>query len=148
MVNHHHFVLRLTDGGLSDCLREVHGRYSRRIHEIYDKTGTGHLVRHGFFARELKSDAEILVVCRYVDLNVSAALGVLPSEAKWCGYRATVGLEKPQPFHEPDELLRIISPRRDAAQFAYRHFVTAGLGSLGRVPSPNQGYESRTPARG
>src|SRR5437899_11522443 len=29
--NHHHFVIKLTDGGLSEGWREIHGSFSRRI---------------------------------------------------------------------------------------------------------------------
>ncbi len=35
-------------------MRETHGCFSRRIHVIYGLTGQGHLVRHGFFGRELE----------------------------------------------------------------------------------------------
>jgi REP element-mobilizing transposase RayT len=144
MVNHHHFVVRLTKGGLSECMREVHGRYSRRIHAVYGQTRAGHLVRHAFFARELATEAEVLVACRYVDLNTPMAVGGLPSDARWCGYRATIGLGAPRSFHEPAELLKIASPHTHAARAAYRFFVEAGLDPSGRGSSPNQRYGSRT----
>src|SRR4051794_40478267 len=41
MRNHVHFVIQLTDGGLSEGLRELHGTFSRRIHAIYGVTGQG-----------------------------------------------------------------------------------------------------------
>src|SRR5436305_7080834 len=44
--NHHHFVVRLTEGGLSEGMRDLHGRYSRRINALDGETGKGHLVRH------------------------------------------------------------------------------------------------------
>ena len=67
-----------------------------------------------------------------------------PADARrqlhWGGYRATVGLERPRPFHKPDELLGIISPVSPTPpERAYRQFVQEGLDSRGHDPSPNQG---------
>jgi REP element-mobilizing transposase RayT len=143
MPNHHHFVLRLTSGGLSEGMRELHGGFSRRIHEIYGMTGQGHLVRHGFFARQLHTDGEVLVACRYVDLNPTAATGVAPEDAPWCGYRATIGLEHPRPFHSPSALLALISDSPSSARSAYRAFVEDELALRRHVSSPNDGFTLR-----
>ena len=143
MDNHHHFVLRLTDGGLSEGWREIHGGFSRRIHVIYGMTGQGHLVRHGFFARQLHTDGEVLVACRYVDLNFTRATGAAPEKSRWGGFRATVGLEHPRPFHSPAELLSLVSDSPTTRRNAYRAFVEDGLVLNGRVRSPNDGYMLR-----
>ncbi len=142
MPNHHHFVIKLTEGGLSEGLRELHGSFSRRIHAIYGVTGQGHLVRHAFFGRELKTDGEILVACRYVDLNEPAATGRRPEATRWGGYRAVIGLERARPFQHPEALLGLISPEPNAARAAYRQFVHEGLASESHDPSPNQGVGS------
>jgi len=128
MKNHHHFVIQLTDGGLSEGMRVLHGTYSRRIHHIYGLTGQGHLVRHAFFARQLATEGEVLVTCRYIDLNATRA-GVVerPEDAAWCGHCAIVGLEHPRPFHVPSALLAMINPSPAAAASAYRTFVREGL---------------------
>ena len=144
MVNHYHFIVKLTQGGLSDGMRETNGQFSRRINAVDGMTGKGHLVRHAFFARELENDGDVLVAARYVDLNEPEALGILPEMSRWGGYRATVGLEPPRPFHDPTELLGIIHRQPEAARRAYRRFVHDGLAQNGQDPSPNQGYESRT----
>jgi REP element-mobilizing transposase RayT len=143
MPNHHHFVIRLTKGGLSEGMRELHGGFSRRIHAIYGMTGQGHLVRHGFFARQLHTDGEVLVACRYVDRNVTTATGAAPEMAGWSGYRATIGLEHPRPFHSPSALLSLVSNSPAKARTAYRAFVEDGLVLDGHVPSPNDGYMLR-----
>jgi REP element-mobilizing transposase RayT len=142
--NHHHFVLRLADGGLSDGMRELHGGYSRWIHLLYGQTRQGHLFRHGFFARELRTEAQVLVACSYVDLNL-ATPGRLASRerSRWCGYRATIGLEHPRPFHTPSILLEIIDRRPATAQLAYREFVQDGLALRSQDPSPNDGVPRR-----
>jgi REP element-mobilizing transposase RayT len=139
MLNHHHFVIRLTDGGLSEGMRELHGGYSRRIHAIYGLTNQGHLIRHGFFARELVSEADVLGTCRYVDLNPWRARGQHPATARWCGYAATIGTAHPRSFHTPQALLELISVKAAQARVAYRALVEQGLDSESRGPSPNQG---------
>lgn len=143
MENHHHFVIHLTEGGLSEGMRELHGGYSRWLHEIYGQTRQGHLFRHGFFARELKSDGALFVACAYVDLNATAAgISSSPEESQWCGYRATIGLAHPRPFHTPASLLEVIDPRPAIAQASYREFVQEGLARRGLAPSPNDGISA------
>jgi REP element-mobilizing transposase RayT len=144
IFNHYHFIIKLTGGGLSDGMRETNGQFSRRINAAYGLTGTGHLVRHAFFARELETDADILIAARYVDLNESRALGILPEMGRWGGYRAVVGLDRPRKFHQPIELLGLIGQHPEAARRAYRRFIYEGMVQNGQDPSPNQGYESRT----
>jgi hypothetical protein len=144
MRNHHHFVIELSDGGLSEGMRELHGWYSRLIHAEYDVTGQGHLVRHGFFARQLTSEADTLVACRYVSLNHARATGESPHLAPYGGYPATIGLSHPRPFHSPSTLLGLISSSPSAAQDAYRVFVLDGLDEEGHGPSPNDGVKPRT----
>jgi hypothetical protein len=143
MENHHHFVIRLTGGKLSEGWREIHGGFSRQIHAIYGMTGQGHLVRHAFFSRQLHTDGEVLLACRYVDRNFAAATGRPPEEVQWGGYRATIGLEHPRAFHRPAELLGLISKSPAKARTAYRAFVADGLVLDGHVPSPNDGYMLR-----
>jgi hypothetical protein len=122
--NHHHFVLRLMDGGLSDGLREVHGGFSRWFHQMHGETGQGHLFRHGFFCRELETASDVLIAACYVDLNPVAAHPHLePAEGEWSGYRATVGLDHPRAFHRPAELLRLLDDRPGVARLAYSTLV-------------------------
>ena len=142
--NHHHFVVRLKEGGLSEGMRELHGGYSRWIHVIYGQTRQGHLFRHAFFARELKTEAAVLIACSYVDLNLSAAPPA-PNERqrKRCGYPATIGVEHPRRFHTPSALLGIIGSNPATARLAYREFVESRLALRGHVPSPNDGGSRR-----
>jgi hypothetical protein len=106
-------------------------------------TGQGHLVRHGFFARQLHTDAEILVACRYVDLNFTSATGAPPEESPWGGYRATIGLEYPRRFHTPAELLSLVSESPARARRSYRAYVQDALVPQVHVRSPNDGYVLR-----
>ena len=146
--NHHHFIIELTNGGLSEGMRELHGGFSRRIHLIYGLTSQGHLVRHGFFARELASDGDVLGACRYVDTNIPLATGCSPSDAEWCGYRATVGLEHPRSFHRPAALLERISSSPSHAQRAWTEYVQERLDEQRRVSSPNDVFGPPSEWRG
>lgn len=138
--NHHHFVIRLTAGGLSAGMRELHGGYSRWFHLQTGETGQGHLVRHAFFARQLVTDADLLVACCYVDLNpVGSSITLPPERGEWCGYRATIGLEHPRAFHRPSELLELLDRRPSKARDAYRNLVHERLAIRRQVLSPNDG---------
>jgi hypothetical protein len=147
--NHHHFAVKLNDGGLSEGMRELHGQYSRRLHAELGLTNLGHLVRHGFFAREARTTDEVVDVCRYVDLNGYRG----PGRWSWCGYLATMGGEPARPFHDPTELLGLLDAKLLTARHKYAVHVAKEiaeralrppkqrlptlLSSL--VPSPNQG---------
>jgi REP element-mobilizing transposase RayT len=138
MKNHHHFVVRLTEGGLSEGMRLLHCGYSRWIHELYGQTRQGHLFRHAFFARELLTEGDVLVACSYVDLNAAVAQpGLDPEHVEWCGYRATIGLEHPRPFHTPSTLLQLLGKRPAAARAAYRELIQERLALRRHDPSPN-----------
>lgn len=139
--NHHHFVIRLTEDGLSEGMRKVNHSYARRINAINGVTGNGHLVRHGFFARQILSDDQLITTCRYVDLNaVTANQCRRPDRWRWGGYRAAMGLAYPEPFHHVGELLSLFGPTPSKARSAYRRFVLDSL-----EPFPGNGDEGVTP---
>ena len=99
-------------------------------------TGQGHLVRHAFFARELKTSADDP---RWLQLRRPER----DREPAECLEPADDGLERlpgrpsasehPRPFHSPVALLELISPRPDAAVHAYRQFVDDGRVLLSRA---------------
>ena len=127
--NHHHFLIKLTDGGLSDGMRTINHSFSRRLNGMAGLTGTGHLFKHGFYAGEIESERHLLATCRYIELNAVTALpDTKLEEWPWSGYRAAVGLEHPRPFHQVSRLLELFGPTPKSAHKAYRHFVEDGLG--------------------
>jgi putative transposase len=131
--NHHHFVIQLTNDGLSDGMRAINHSFSRRINAIHGRTGKGHAVRHGFYAGEIETDEQLAATCRYVELNaVAAGQCERPEDWSWCGYAATLGLVKPRRFHNTLDLLDRFGSDPDRARAAYRRFV-AGDPSQGRV---------------
>lgn len=145
MKNHHHFVIELTQSGLSEGMRELHGGYSRRIHAAYGQTRKGHLFRHAFFARLLTDERAVVGTCAYVDLN-PAAKRKLPEPRKgdWCGCGATLGLVKRRPFHEPDRLLRLLGADIVGSRRKYRALIGDIHASRRPEPSPNDGVQTAT----
>jgi putative transposase len=132
--NHHHFLIKLSDDGLSEGMRRINHGFSRRINAAYGRTGTGHLVRHSFFAAEITSEAYLLTALRYIELNaVEAGLCERPEDWSWCGYAATMGMAKPRPFHNTGAVLRMFGRRVEEARNRYARFV------LG--PLPGNGYD-------
>jgi putative transposase len=142
--NHHHFLIKLTDGGLSAGMRTINHAFSRRINAMRGRTGTGHLVRHGFYAGLIETEAHLLATCRYIELNaVAAREGETLAHWPWSGYRAAVGLEHPRPFHHVSSLLDLFGPTPNAARRAYRRFVEDGLDPRRRVSLPGDGDKTR-----
>ena len=144
MKNHHHFIIELHEGGLSEGMRELHGGYSRWLHEIYGQTRQGHLFRHGFFARGLTSDSEVITACTYVDLNpVKRRPHVSLDEPAWSSFRATVGLAHARRFHQPSALLELFGDDPPAARVAYREHVESELVRARHVLRQTTGLEAR-----
>ena len=130
--NHHHFLIKLSDDGLSEGMRRINHGFSRRINASYGRTGKGHLVRHSFFAAEIASDEYLFAACRYIELNaVEANLCRRPEDWIWCGYAATMGMAKPRPFHDTGAILRMFDRRPEEARNKYARLVLDPC--LGRV---------------
>ena len=145
MKSHHHFVVELTKGGLSEGMRELHGGYSRRIHAVYGQTRKGHLFRHGFFARRLADERAVVAACAYVDLNPSKnRLRASPRRGDWCSYAATLGLDRLRPFHRPERLLRLLGTDVVKARAAYRKLTERIHAERAAESSPNDGVRTAT----
>jgi REP element-mobilizing transposase RayT len=122
--NHHHFLIKLTDDGLSEGMRRINHCFSRRMNAAYGRTGKGHLVRHSFFADEITSNRQLLAVLRYIEQNaVEAKLCLHPEDWEWCGYAATIGLARPRLFHDVQALLRFLGGSPATAREAYARLV-------------------------
>lgn len=135
MPNHFHLLIQLTMGGLSEGMRELNGCYSRWSNAVHELTGTGHLVRNRFKGKLVDTESYLLQLLRYIPLNpVRSDLVQLPEDWPWSGYRATLGLEQPQPFHRPQEILRQFGHDLGAARSAYQQHVYLGLAEAGDDP--------------
>jgi putative transposase len=138
--NHYHLFIQLTDGGLSEGMRELNGCFSRWSNLQTGRTGTGHVLKNRFTSVEVTDEGHLFEVVRYVPNNpVRAGLVARPEDWPWSGYRATVGIDDPYPFHQPTELLDYFGPRHsEEALRRYRCFVAEGLASSRPVPWSDQ----------
>jgi putative transposase len=122
--NHDHLLIQLTNDGLSDGMRELNGCFSRWSNRQTGRTGTGHLVKNRPNFVDVMREAHLWELLTYIPLNpVRAGLVGSPEEWRWSGYRATIGLEHPYRFHQPNELLRLFSRDRAEAVRRYRALV-------------------------
>ena len=137
--NHYHLVIQLTDGGLSDGMRELNGCYSRWSNALNGLTGTGHLVRNRFKSVPVEDDPYLLRLLQYVPNNpVRAGLVTAPDEWTWSGFRAAVGLEYPRAFHRPSVALAFFDNDPGRARDLYRRHVELGADPNGPVPWSDQ----------
>jgi putative transposase len=128
MPNHYHLVIQLTDGGLSDGMRELNGCFSRWSNSRTGRTGTGHLWKNRFRSLDVKREAHFWAVTRYVPINpVAGDLTPVPDDWPWSGFRATMGIDFPYRFHQPNELLRYFAAEPDVARERYRAHIREGL---------------------
>jgi REP element-mobilizing transposase RayT len=125
--NHYHLLIQLTDDGLSAGMRELNGCFSRWSNLQTGRTRTGHVVKNRFGSVEMAEEGHLFEVMRYIPNNpVKAGLVQQPADWPWSGYRATVGIENPFPFHRPAELLSYFGPDSGEALRRYRSFVQEG----------------------
>jgi putative transposase len=121
LFNHYHFLIELTDGGLSEGMRRINHAFSRRTNAAHGRTGQGHLVRHGFDARHVQTEQYFLEASLYIDLNpVGAQRCLRPETWRWSGCAATLGLVRPRRFHEVQVQLTHFGSTSRTARQAYR----------------------------
>jgi hypothetical protein len=106
-------------------MRELNGTYSRWSNRLADRTGTGHLVKNRFGCTRPETDGHLWELFRYIPNNpVEAGLVAAPEDWPWSGFRATLGLDRTRPFHQPSELLRYFGDYPETAVERYRQYVT------------------------
>jgi putative transposase len=121
--NHYHLVLATPDGRISSALQQLHGWYSRTHNRRHRRSA--HLFRAHCFARELRSDADLLVACRYVAHNpVEAGLSTDPFSWPWSSTAASAGLAEPAIPLDPGPLKAALGDGDDW-QRHYREFIDA-----------------------
>ncbi len=132
MGNHYHFVLRTRQPNLSRLMRHVNGQYTQAYNRRHDLCG--HLFQGRFHAILIDSDAYLIEVCRYVELNpVRAKLVDEPSQWHWSSYRAHIGMELGRPWlatrHLHGQLLgREVTSVEDQRHAAHLYAVTVADG--------------------
>jgi len=89
---HYHTLLRIPDARVSGALQRLHTEYSRHHNQRHGRKS--HLFRAHPFAREIKSDEDLITTGRYLARNpVEANLVEDPLDWPWGSARAHAGLE-------------------------------------------------------
>jgi putative transposase len=94
MTNHVHLLMtsKLADG-VSRTMQQVAGRYSRRINDRYQRTGT--LWEGRFKSSAIDSEFYCLACYRYIELNpVRARLVRFPGDYRWSSFEENAGLRR------------------------------------------------------
>ncbi|MEP6503295.1 MAG: transposase [Betaproteobacteria bacterium] len=134
MGNHYHFVIQTHQPNLSRLMRHVNAGYSQAFNR---RQGiAGHLFQDRFKAILVDTDAYLLELCRYVELNpVRAGMVASAGDWPWSSYRAHVGTASPPVWLDVDlmhgHLLgRDVRDHRDRrrGQQQYAALVAAGKG--------------------
>lgn len=135
MGNHYHFVLQTELANLSRVMRHINGVYTQAFNARHDRVG--HLLQGRYGAILVDSDAYLLEVSRYVELNpVRAGIVAKPEDWHWSSYRTHVGMAAPPCWLATEDLLahvhgRALANRADAqeARSRYAEWVRGGVGA-------------------
>ena len=122
--NHYHLLVATPDGRISSALQQLHGWYSLIHNRRHGRSA--HLFRAHCFAREITSDADLLVTCRYLAQNpVEAGLSTDPFSWPWSSAAATAGLVAPAIPLDSGPLRAALGDRSNWRR-RYREFIEAG----------------------
>ncbi len=133
MGNHYHLVLQTRRANLSRIMRHLNGEYARAFNARHALVG--HLFQRRFHSVLVDSDAYLMEVCRYVELNpVRAGLVDRVEDWPWSSFRAHIGADEAPAWLAASALLGQLlgrdvvtaEDRRTAAQ-AYARHVHEGL---------------------
>jgi REP element-mobilizing transposase RayT len=109
MGNHYHLVLRQGQAGLSRGMCELNTAYAVGFNARYQRIN--HLFGRRFWSEHIKTDAYLMEAIRYVVQNpVRAGLCTSCEDWRWSSYRATIRLEKPEPFLAVRDVLNFVAP--------------------------------------
>lgn len=132
MTNHFHLVLQTPEANLSRGMHWLNGVYVGWFNRRHKRSG--HLFQGRFHAFLVEKEAYFAEVLRYVVLNpVRAKMVARPEDYQWSSYRATAGLEVAPEWMDVRSSLEWLHPDRALAQFEYRNFVLAKVGSEDRL---------------
>ncbi len=134
MGNHYHFILQTRHADLSLLMQRVNSLYGLTFNRRHARRG--HLLEGRFKALHVDADADLLEVCRYVDLNpVRAGLVAAPAQWAWSSHLAHIGLARSPHWLDSAELHAALmgqvpmdDVQTEAARRRYADWVDAGRG--------------------
>lgn len=129
MTNHYHLLVECPDGGLSAAMQQIGSTYVRHVNERVGRDGP--LFRGRFFARAVRSDAQVVAVARYIHRNPLAMVdeGDLASY-RWSSLRTYLGHRRCPPWLYTDPVTALSGGRSGLEE------LTSSGASKGRRSSP------------
>lgn len=127
MTNHVHLLIEPgeTTETVSQLLRVLAGRQTRRINTLEKRTGT--LWEGRFKASLVDSEAYLLACYRYIDLNpVRAAMTGAPDDYEWSSFRHHAVPSKNN-WLDPSDAYQALGATDMARSLSYRAFVSEGI---------------------
>jgi REP element-mobilizing transposase RayT len=119
---HYHLMVETPEPNLARGMHRLNGLYAQAFNRRHGRSG--HLFGDRYYSLRVEGEAHALELVRYIALNpVRAGLCSSPERWPWSSYAATIGNATPPVFLEPEEILRWLSPRREAAIRRLRAFV-------------------------
>jgi len=127
MGNHVHLLVSCEQQGrISRAMRQANQRYVQAFNRLHGRTGT--LWEERFKSSLVDSEAYLLTVMRYIELNpVRAAMVVHPWEHPWSSVHAHLGRRTDARLTPRAEYLRLGSSAEERAA-AWRAWLLAPLG--------------------
>lgn len=134
MGNHYHLVLHTRAGQLSRFMRHLNGVYTQAFNRRHGVLG--HLFQGRFKAVLVDTDAYLMALCRYVELNpVRARVVADVADWPWSSYGAHTARVAPPPWLDVGQLQafmlqrepRTVDDRLEAME-RYAQAVAEGLG--------------------
>lgn len=127
MSNHYHLMLETRDGGLSQAMRALNGRYATRFNRRYERDA--HLFKNRFGATPQLTQSQLLWTLRYIAMNpVENGLCGSPDDWRWSSYRASAGIEPPPSFLDVNRLWSFFGNPAERAVSRYRAAVQGVVG--------------------
>ena len=97
MKTHYHLLLAFDEPTLSPGMHQLNSGHAHMFNRRHETEG--HVFERRFWARAVRTEADLLTTARYLELNpVRARLVAHPRQWRWSSYRAHVGLDAPPPF--------------------------------------------------
>jgi putative transposase len=125
MTNHYHLVIKVSDSGMSDGMKELNSGYARAFNIRHGRQD--HLFGRRFWSRQLADENDLVTTCRYIELNPWRSFGRRPDSWPWSSHRATAGIEVSRKFHAPSAVWGMFGGQPRRAMKAWTSFVAAGL---------------------
>jgi putative transposase len=125
MDNHFHLLMQPTSGRLSKIMQSINSVYASRFNQRHHTSG--HVLQGRFHSIPVETDAYLITVSRYIQLNaVRAGIVSRPEDYMWSNYRATIS-GAADPVADPRFVLGYFGADPAHQREAYRQYVEDGL---------------------